>query len=73
MGGLLGFTQGWVFAIYLEAAVVTPTLLRAVGIGMSRSQRPAVVSESAVAHSIAAGAEKRTSSRELEGQGRGGS
>jgi hypothetical protein len=71
MGGLLGLTQGWVIAIYLEAAVVTPTLLRAAGISMSRSRLPAAASANAVAHSITAGSEKRASPREFEGHGPG--
>jgi O-antigen/teichoic acid export membrane protein len=32
MGGLLGFAQGWVIAVYLEALIVIPVLLRAVDI-----------------------------------------
>ena len=71
LGGLLGLTQGWVFAIYLEAAVVTPTLLRAARLSMSRSRLPPAASASAVAHSITAGSEKWASSREFERPGRG--
>jgi O-antigen/teichoic acid export membrane protein len=39
MGGLLGFAQGWVIAVYLEALVVTPVLLRAADIGWLRVRR----------------------------------
>ena len=39
MGGLLGFAQGWVIAVYLEALVVIPVLLRAADIGWLRVRR----------------------------------